>query len=297
MRDSILTEDDIGNISHARSLKVGATQIMSFQENDLPPIFHPDAPKYDQIVTTEDVTRKFTKKVLQEMLNARNINSDGLVEDLRKRAEEAIIPISETSGKVIEGYVGKPKGALQIACEREFCDLSGNDENGIKLTLHGASRKDPITDVVTVDKTSSVIRILGRCKDFKTEKTQLMYIMDLLSIRLILTPKCHPEIAGRGIEYAWGYSKLRFRCDFNDAIAMHLKANVEKSLDKSVLTLNRIRKFARKAREYKLTYALIIHLGKGELATAGKDQIEHITKLFKAHRSAMDADYSFINNA
>lgn len=124
-----------------------------------------------------------------------------------------------------------------------------------------------------------------------------MYIMDLLSIRLILTPTCHPEIAGHGIEYAWGYSKLNFRCDFDDAIAMHLKAKVEKSLDKSVLTLNRIRKFSRKAREYKLTYALIIHLGKGELATAGKDQIEHITKLFKAHRSAMDADYSFINNA
>ena len=56
-----------------------------------------------------------------------------------------------------------------------------------------------------------------------------------------------------------------------------------------------MRKFARKAREYKLTYALIFHLSDGADATAGKDDIEHITKAFKAHRSAMDADYAFID--
>ena len=96
------------------------------------------------------------------------------------------------------------------------------------------------------------------------------------------------------MEYAWGYSKLRFRIDFNDAIAAHLKTNVEQSLDRDIITINRIRKFARKTREYKLTYALLVYLADGEKATAGKDDIEHITKLFKAHRSAMDADYGFI---
>ena len=68
----------------------------------------------------------------------------------------------------------------------------------------------------------------------KNETTQLMFILDLLNVRLILTPKGHPEIAGRGVEYCWGYAKLRFRRDFNDAIAKNLKANVLKSLDTNV---------------------------------------------------------------
>ena len=137
--------------------------------------------------------------------------------------------------------------------------------------------------------------MLKRCDDFRNEKTHLMYILDLLNVVLRLTPKCHPEIAGRGVEYAWGYSKLRFRIDFNDAVAINLKRNVLRSLGADVLTLDRVRKFARKAREYKLTYALLFHLADGEeLNSTGKDEIEHITKLFKAHRSAMDADYGFI---
>ena len=30
---------------------------------------------------------------------------------------------------------------------------------------------------------------------------------------LQMSPKCHPELAGHGIEYAWGAAKLRFRRD------------------------------------------------------------------------------------
>ena len=91
---------------------------------------------------------------------------------------------------------------------------------------------------------------------------------------------------------------MRFRIEFNDAVAINLRRNVLRSMGSDVLTLNRVRKFARKAREYKLTYALLFHLADGEeLNSTGKDEIEHITKLFKAHRSAMDADYGFISNS
>ena len=141
-----------------------------------------------------------------------------------------------------------------------------------------------------------MIRIIEKYNDFKYEKKQLMYIMELIDARLILTPKCHPEIAGRGVEYAWGYGKLRFRQDFNDAIASNLKGNMIKSLDQQVLTLNRLRKFARKARKHKLTYLPLFHLSYGDNRSAGKDYIEHITKVFKSHCSAMDSDYDFIQN-
>ena len=122
----------------------------------------------------------------------------------------------------------------------------------------------------------------------------MKYILNKLGIRLLLTPKCHPEIAGRGIEYAWGYSKLRFRFKFNNGLAKDLTKNVEKSLDTKVLTKNRVRKYARKAREYKLTYSLFSHFGSSQTATAIKSDIEYITKVFKVHRSAIDADHGFI---
>ena len=163
--------------------------------------------------------------------------------------------------------------------------------------MHGTSKKDTRTGVVSVDKGTSIVRLLKKCSDFKNEQTQLKHILTLLGVDLRLTPKCHPEISGIGIEYAWGYAKLRFRREFNDAIAMHLKENVLKSLDRSVITINRVRKFARKAREYKLTYSLLIHNAGGEDATATKNEIEHITKLFKVHRSAIDSDYRFITKA
>ena len=70
-----------------------------------------------------------------------------------------------------------------------------------------------------------------------------------------------------------------------------------KSLARDVITVNRSQKFARKAREYKLTYAFIVDLADGKDATAGKDEIEHITRMFKVHRLAMDADYGFISRS
>ena len=79
-------------------------------------------------------------------------------------------------------------------------------------------------------------------------------------------PKCHPEIAGRGVEYTWGYAKLQFRRGINDAVASHLEENVKTALSREVLTINRIRKFARKAQDYKLTYLsyLVAFLPDGE---------------------------------
>ena len=116
-----------------------------------------------------------------------------------------------------------------------------------------------------------------------------MYISEnLLQCFISLTPKCHPEIAGRG--YAWGYSKIFYRKHFNDGVATNLTKNVEKALSREVLTVNRLRKFARKACDYKLTYASF------EDASATKTKIEKISKAFKAHRSALDADYVFVVN-
>ena len=209
MRNTILTANDIGSITHTRSLKVGDTQSMVFLPTDLPPIFDPNVPQYD-VSKDDSVTHKFNKAELKEKLEAIGINSDGNVKVLRQRAIEANLPLEETISKIIPGYVGKPKGAAQVACERGFIDLDGKLPSGDKFTLNGTSVKDGLTGVVTINKATSVISILKRCDDFRNEKTQLMYILDLLNVVLRLTPKYHPEIAGHGIKYVWGSSKLRF---------------------------------------------------------------------------------------
>ena len=42
--------------------------------------------------------------------------------------------------------------------------------------------------------------------------------------------KCHPEIAGLGVEYLWGHSKRLFRNRYNDESGKKLEANVRKSM-------------------------------------------------------------------
>ena len=86
MRSSLLTKEDVGNIEHDRALKAGKIQTMVFRDESLPPIFDPDAPKYDSLSPGTLVTRKFTSKELREMLEKNGLNSDGLVAVLRARA-------------------------------------------------------------------------------------------------------------------------------------------------------------------------------------------------------------------
>jgi hypothetical protein len=69
-------------------------------------------------------------------------------------------------------------------------------------------------------------------------------LLKCLGAFIRLTPKCHPEIAGRGIEHAWGHAKLRFRRGVNHAVADHLENNVKAALSCEVLTINKFRKFA-----------------------------------------------------
>ena len=138
---------------------------------------------------------------LKAALELKGFNSNGNVNKLKARATEAGIALTETLRKIEEGYVDKPKGAQQILYEQGFIDCEGKMSDGRKLTRNGTSSKDTTTGVVTIDKATSVSRVLGQCDDFKNEKTQLMYILDLLGVQLILTPKCHPEIAWRGVEY------------------------------------------------------------------------------------------------
>jgi hypothetical protein len=140
----------------------------------------------------------------------------------------------------------------------------------------------------------SVQEMLAGCASFENEKTLLHYVLeDKLDSLCMLMPKCHPEIAGRGIEYAWGYSKLCFHNKINDMKQKHLDENLRMALTKDVLTLQQVRKVACGACEYKLNYSFLA-AHKYEVGEMPKALLDHITKQFKHHCSALDSDYAFI---
>ena len=101
---------------------------------------------------------------------------------------------------------------------------------------------------------------------------------------LLLFPKFHCELAGVGVEYAWGRAKMNFRkkCMFTTA---DLYANVRQSLSRDNIPLRLMRSYARKCRDYERTYA------------RGYDglEAENVRKIYKSHRCALDTHWKFIS--
>ena len=268
MRESKLCEGCFGTVNHARRLKVGDMQKTVFGDTDLPSITDKNCPKYDQPIPGCFSKKNLTVAELKQALEANGLNADGDRKQLLEQCEAAGIAVKKLLPKMIAGYVGKQKGAFQIAFKRGFCDEQLCLE-GEKISLHGkeketftdklfsksmtvdeikkmleehnlssqgnrtqllqicAKHKLPTTKKVHErerDRSTSVLHFLQNCDDFKNEKGQMQFVLeDKLNVKLRMTPKCHPEIAGQGIEYAWGYAKLRFRQHFNDMTAVTLE--------------------------------------------------------------------------
>lgn len=183
------------------------------------------------------------------------------------------------------GYEGKPKGIRQMLWER------GLWEGGM------TGRADPKTG-------KNCYTVLGSCPDFRAEKSALQHVVESRGHILIMSPKCHPELAGVGVEYSWGKSKLEFRRKINDEDPKHLKENVLKALSTDgILTLERVRRFARRTRDYRRTYALLASKGDDleELKRAhggaeGYKLIEKMCAACKTHRNIVDMEVAFLNS-
>ena len=272
-------------------------QHMHFRPGDLPPVGEPDAPPNDTGTAGEHTVKDHTAPQLRKILEDNSMSSDGKKPELVARLVLAGTPTTRGKEKMIQGCIGKQKGALQIAFEQGFFD-ENLLVNGEKVSMMGRVlvKRDKSRGMKEErEDSTSVLKMLRGCNDFKTKKTQLQSIVeDELGCIMRLTPKCHPEIAGVGVECAWGCSKFRFRKDFNDGEKEKLEENVRKALSTNTLTLKRMRKFARKARECKLTCRCFIEKADGSVERMKKGCIEGITKVFKQHRSALDAGHSFV---
>ncbi len=134
-----------------------------------------------------------------------------------------------------EEWEGKPKGLLQILWERGLID--GTNLNNYSLT----GKKDALG---TVDNSTSLRHIMGMCTDFLNEEGMMQHIAKGLGVKVLLTPTCHADLAGEGIEYVWACAKGAYR---NTSLQKKrgkdcFKASVCHCLSVEVITTVRIRK-------------------------------------------------------
>ena len=167
-------------------------------------------------------------------------------------------------------HVGQLKGLRQILWER---GLWQPDE---KLTLEEGRAR------------------LKLCADFANEPTALQHLLAERGHLLVMTPKAHPELAGKGIEYSWGKAKRDFR-QLNDCVAAHLRANVEEAFKS--LDLPRVFRFARRTREWGRAYARQHGLCGYEDGDArleeGFASVDKFIKECKTHRCILDQEWAF----
>jgi len=257
----------------------------------------PEEHRYDKACASGTMSKYvFNRKELQAKLNERNLPPTGKKKELQARCDANNIPTFEMQPKVVtKGWVGKPKGMLQILWERGFIDPSisiediwdehpaGGKKNNLREIIPGTALKD----------------ILSALPDFQEEQTLLQHHAESRStddckIKLIRSPKCHPELAGEGIEYDWALAKSFYRRANLEAkkSAAKFRSLVKKSL--SQIEMKSRRSFSARAREYMLAYDVLakwedlpeeLKNGRDQLPEMSARLLDSIVKERKSHRN------------
>jgi len=247
--------------------------------------------------------KKKTKKELARELNDAGITAleKWKMDRLRPLAVEHGIDLHKVERKLSRGWMNNQKGLLQMLWERGWIateDEEGNQINPRKYyTMDGP--KDKYGETI---KERSLKYLASQLYDFANERTSLQALGETLGATVDRTPKCHPEMAGEGIEYSWGCGKNRYR---------HLPINQRKTkedffnsvrscMNSAAITRDMIRRFSRRARRYMVCYYKLAKglVEGGEYDTLKQDglilQVEKLLKECKTHRCAMDFDTKFI---
>ena len=88
-------------------------------------------------------------------------------------------------------------------------------------------------------------------------------------------------------------SKLKYRRALNDEVPKHLHRSIVASMcPETILTLSRVRSFARSTRDYCRGY---FKLAKDGEEAESKETIERVRKTCKAHRNIIDMEPGFLD--
>jgi len=104
----------------------------------------------------------------------------------------------ETQAKVVPGRKGKQKGSMQSLWEWGWF-------NQATLTDYTIDGK---TDLLGVWQMNTSLKyLMANCTDFVEEESLLQSMGHQMGGIIGRTLKCHPKLAGEGIEYSWACAK------------------------------------------------------------------------------------------
>ena len=139
---------------------------------------------------------------------------------------------------------------FQVLWERGFI----NEEEKTKYTVD--VEKD---DFRVLQNDKSLKYLLENCVDFAEEESLLQTNARKMGVLVDHTPKCHAEIAGEEIDHTWGFGKNHYRRQ-----PLHLKGEKERfvslvreCLSRERCTIQTIRSFSKRARNYQVSYNLL----------------------------------------
>jgi hypothetical protein len=294
MRDTHLENEDHFGTVGMKKVELGGTQCLVFQSMDQGPCWMSAEEQHNRREDKESgefETYTFVKTDLMTKLQSRNLQTTGIKKDLQQRCTANGIATSERRPKIIEGWLNKPKGMLQVLWERGFIDSSiptaklwdsyslGNKQDQYRNEIKGSGLKDKVAVL----------------PDFEQEKTLLQHHAESRSseggcqIYLIRSPKCHPELAGEGIEYSWAAAKIQYRrLKLKDkGSKAKFTSAVEKCLGE--IAPNYCRSFSKRAREYMIAYDTLQRWeedpAKGKLPPSSAHLLDKVVSHRKSHRS------------
>jgi len=191
-------------------------------------------------------------------------------------------------------YVGKAKGIKQVLKERglytpEMRGELDNKEINRRIRLN----------IPLLDPALNMHLVLANCPDFKNEICALEEMLISRGHIMIKSPKCHPEVAGCGIEFTWGMGKKYYRAnDPYDNKKSDLKQRIKNALDPiKVLHIKRIWKYSRRTRAYRSAYYDIYNkkLIDNNQTIVSYEKIQSMMKTYKTHRNILDIEQRFLN--
>ena len=154
---------------------------------------------------------------------------------------------------------------------------------------------------------ASMKYLLGNCTNFHDEDSLLQSMGKKMGVIIDRRPKCHAELAGEGIEYTWGFAKNYYRRQPLESKRKKetFRALVRSCFSQDKCTIETIRKFSKRARDYIVAYHLLTNKKDDVKHCAVKSEndddrvvvkVERMRKEFKTHRCAMDFDTKFIES-
>ena len=299
MRDSDPLTQEMFGPYHTQDypLQPGGIQKMQFDQSDPGPCYMTNAERRERMYdvdTGQTCKRELTKASLIKSLKDTGLKDPcGSKEKLQELALSRNLPMKYQKKVIKEGWAGKQKGSLQILFKQGWINPLCVDE----YTAKGKEVSGRVE--------LSINELMKEQIDFVNKITLLQYHAGLMGVTIERSPKCHPEIAGEGVEYGWALSKMHYRRSptmKKKGKESFLKLVRECTNNSTVLNIERMRACSRRARQYMLLYKAVESLNLNESDGIVGDGIlnkhsilegsiklyRRLQKTKKCHRSVMD---------